>query len=522
MLFNSFEFLLVFLPATLAGFHLLLPFSQRAALWLVLVASLAFYGYWSPPYVLLILGSIAFNYAVARRILRARAERQDRRADFTLALGVAVNLAALGYFKYAAFAVETLNGALDAGLPVPEIALPLAISFFTFQQITWLVDARRGAAEGMALSQYALCVLFFPHLIAGPIVYYRELAPQFLANLARRRRSVDLAVGFTIFAIGLFKKVVLGDSMGVLSDQVFGAAERGQVLTFWPAWCGAFAYAFQIYFDFSGYSDMAIGLARLFGVRLPANFASPYKATSIADFWRRWHITLSRFLRDYLYIPLGGNRKGEARRYANLLITMLLGGLWHGASWTFVAWGGLHGLYLIVNHAWRAGRLALGLQPRASVAGQWLARLVTFLCVVVAWVFFRAPDFPTAGAMLAAMAGANGVVLPTFLAGLLGPVEALGLRFEEVGLFGSPAAVLPLAACFALVWGAPNTQQIMRRYRPVEGAGLGVELSAPQGLLARLRWRPAAASLVAVAMLAAGSVAFMFPGNEKQFIYFQF
>ena len=332
-----------------------------------------------------------------------------------------------------------------------KIVLPLAISFFTLQQITYLVDANSGETKEYNFLHYCLFVTFFPQLIAGPIVHHREMLPQFEQSSAYRFVQSNFASGTAIFLLGLFKKVVLADGVAVYATPVFNAAEAGAVLTFFEAWTGATAYTFQLYFDFSGYSDMAIGIARMFNINLPLNFNSPYKAVNITEFWRRWHMTLSRFLRDYLYIPLGGNRKGKTRRHVNLMITMLLGGLWHGAGWTFVAWGALHGFYLVVNHSWHALRRALNPNPRSyGIAGQALAWLITMNAVVVAWVFFRAESFNGAIAILEGMAGMNGFVLPAQVAavipGLSNLVDTVGTMkllgggtimgvFETLGMF---------------------------------------------------------------------------------------
>ncbi len=315
---------------------------------------------------------------------------------------------------------------------------------------------------------YCLFVTFFPQLIAGPIVHHAEVIPQFEKGDAFKIHLENLWVGLTIFVIGLYKKIIFADGIAVYADSVFAAALQNP--TFFEAWGGTLAYTFQIYFDFSGYSDMAIGLARIFGIRLPLNFHSPYKAVNIVEFWRRWHMTLSRFLRDYLYFPLGGNRKGQPRRYANLMIVMLLGGLWHGAGWTFVIWGGLHGLYLAINHAWHVLRRALGHGLSNSTAwGRGLSRLLTSLAVVVAWTFFRGESWQGSLAILKGMAGLNGVVLPSRimaeLGGLSTALEGLGvsagkLRFLDISAFGW------LAALLAVVWLAPNTQQWLDDHDP--------------------------------------------------------
>ncbi|MCG8098700.1 MAG: MBOAT family protein, partial [Candidatus Thiodiazotropha taylori] len=354
MLFNSFEFIFLFLPITFFVFFFIGKRNHHrvAISWLIL-CSLFFYGWWDPAYLGLILFSMLFNYSFG---IMLSSDSNGIYKKTLLIIGVAVNLSLLGYFKYTNFLVDQINIVAGTEFNIERIVLPLAISFFTFQQIAYLVDAYRKETNEYNFLKYCLFVTFFPQLIAGPIVHHKEMLPQFDQDSIYKINNHYLALGLTIFSIGLFKKVVLADNVAVYANLIFSAAENGEPLSFFEAWVGALAYTFQLYFDFSGYSDMAIGLAYMFGIKLPINFNSPYKATSIIDFWRRWHITLSRFLRDYLYFTLGGNKMGLVRRYANLFITMLLGGIWHGAGWTFVFWGMLHGFYLMVNHAWRKFR----------------------------------------------------------------------------------------------------------------------------------------------------------------------
>ncbi|MBW1885321.1 MAG: MBOAT family protein, partial [Deltaproteobacteria bacterium] len=351
MLFNSYEFCLLFLPLALIVYSATGRYAGRAfALGWLLLASIVFYA-WSSPSALAILGgSILLTYGAARLLTRARSAR-DTRGGLVMGLAVAANIAILAQFKYLEFLVEAAAALVGIEMPLVRAIPPLAISFFTFQQIAYVVDVHRGQPAERNLLRYGLFVCFFPQLIAGPIVHHKEMLPQF--NRASSALSPqDLATGVTLFAIGLFKKVVVADGIVVWVTPVFEAAKFGG-LAMLDAWAGTLAYTLQLYFDFSGYCDMAIGLGLMFGFRLPLNFDSPYRASSIIDFWRRWHQTLSRFLRDYLYFGLGGNRLGPTRRQINLMLTMLLGGLWHGANWTFLIWGGLHGCYLMLNHAWR-------------------------------------------------------------------------------------------------------------------------------------------------------------------------
>ena len=426
MLFNSYEFLFGFLPVTIIVFFLLGRWKpELARLWLV-GASLFFYAGWSLDYLWLIIGSILFNYTIGQVINMVRTSGRLQSARRVLAVGVTGNLALLSYYKYADFFITNLNAVADTGLTLLHLALPLGISFFTFTQIAFLVDALRGEANERGLVRYALFVTYFPHLLAGPIIHHKAVMPQFKLATTFRPSPEMFALGTTIFTIGLAKKVLIADSFVATVHSVFA---QDAVPLFYDAWMGTLAYTLQLYFDFSGYSDMAIGLSLLIGVRLPINFNSPYKALNIIDFWRRWHMTLSQFLRDYLYIPLGGSRHGATRRYLNLYLTMLLGGLWHGASWTFVMWGGLHGAYLIVNHGWRAfvSDTAPPLWRRLAYG------TLTFLCVVIAWVFFRAPDLTSAISILTGLVGGHGMSID-------GQISSVGIERDmqwqiPLGLF---------------------------------------------------------------------------------------
>jgi alginate O-acetyltransferase complex protein AlgI len=504
MLFNSPVFLLAFLPITLAAFWLIgRGRTDRAARVWLLLASLVFYGWWDPRYLILLVGSIALNFTVGTAL-----RRRPRRA--LLAAGIAADLGILAYFKYLDFLRGTVNAALGTSLPLLHIALPLGISFFTFEQIAYLVDTYRDGDTPHPPSDYALFVAFFPRLVAGPILRAREIFPQF-ERAGTHASGIGTIVGLTIFTLGLAKKVLIADVVAPSATRVFTAAAGGVPVHFFEAWGGALAYTVQLYFDFSGYSDMAIGLALLFGLRLPLNFASPYKSADIIEFWRRWHMTLSRFLRDYLYIPLGGNRAGRVRRYANLMITMLLGGLWHGASWTFVFWGGLHGTYLLVNHAWRGWREARGL-----AGGRWwtraAAQTLTFVVVVVGWVFFRAPTWRGAITMLAGMAGAHGVAIPDRLAHALGSVLPNAVRAGGLGVFGRAPASLALIGALLIVWLAPNTEQLTARWHPV------LDDVEPT----RWEWRPTPAVGALVGFLLFFALRTLFRLTPSEFLYYRF
>jgi D-alanyl-lipoteichoic acid acyltransferase DltB (MBOAT superfamily) len=519
MLFNSLPFLFIFLPIALTGFFVIGRYNRLAAAGFLALASFAFYGWWSPKYLLLLAGSILLNYSAGLAIVRAVLAGDALRGKRTLAFAIIANLALLAYYKYANFFLDNVNALTGAGWSFGEIILPLGISFFTFTQIAFLVDAYQGKAREYNLVHYGLFVTYFPHLIAGPILHHGEMMPQFARNEIYRPDRDNLAAGATMFLIGLFKKVMIADEIGPYGTPFFEAAQGGVALSFLEAWCGALAYTFQLYFDFSGYSDMAVGLSLLFGVRLPVNFNSPYKATSIVDFWRRWHMTLSRFLRDYLYVQLGGNRRGMHRRYISLMVTMLLGGLWHGAGWTFVLWGGLHGVFLVINHAWHALRRRLGHDLRHPTPwGRRLGCVVTFMAVVAGWVVFRAESVPAALNMLSGMAGLNGFTLPdVWLAkwGAFGQWLAQnGATFDNTRGLVRTGLINWIIILLCVVWLAPNSQQIMGRYRPA----LAVPGDAPyQG---RLLWRPAAWLAVPVAVLAVICVVNLHKHSE--FLYFQF
>ena len=397
MLFNAPAFIFLFLPTADAVFFGLHRLRQHtwARIWLV-AASLFFYGFWNPRYLWLIGGSIVFNYAIGSLAARA-ASRGARR---WIGSGVIANLLLLGGFKYADFSISILNDLSGSHVGLLQIALPLGISFFTFQQIAYLVDCYRTGQRHHDFINYALFVTFFPHLIAGPLVHHRRMMPQFDDPRGRCFDVQNVAQGLFLFAVGLFKKVALADTFAVWAVLGF---ERPEALGTLSAWVTSLSYSLQLYFDFSGYSDMALGIARMFNIALPINFDSPYQAHDIQDFWRRWHITLSEWLRDYVYVPLGGNRVSVPRHHFNLFVTFLVGGLWHGAGWTFVAWGALHGAAIVGHRIWQRAGLAL---PRPLAWG------LTLLFVNAAWVFFRAKSVPDALVILSKMARWSGEALP--------------------------------------------------------------------------------------------------------------
>lgn len=520
MLFNSYSFILLFLPLTVLAFYWISARSHRVAATWLYAMSLLFYGWWNPAYVGLLVGSICFNYSVG--ILLHRNRGTARMA--ALGCGISANLLLLAYYKYCNFFIVSVNALAGTEWAMGEIVLPLGISFFTFTQIAFLVDSYRGIVREFNFIHYGLFVTYFPHLIAGPVLHHKEMMPQFAQRSTYILNWENIGVGLTIFMIGLFKKVVIADEVARYASPTFDDYGQGLSASFNTTWKAALAYALQIYFDFSGYSDMAIGLSRLFGIILPLNFNSPYQAASIIDFWRRWHMTLSRFLRDYLYIPLGGNRKGPARRYANLLATMLLGGLWHGAGWNYLVWGGLHGLYLTVNHAWlglvartSGGRVAL-----ESRVGRLSSVLFTFLCVVVAWIFFRAADIGTALAMLRKMTGIDGMGIHSGLYDLLHPqlkawVEAVGVHEVELSdhdLAEEVASWAWIGVCYGVAFFCPNTQTILGRFRPA------LDYNPETDIRRRWQWQATPVFLVFISIC--GILAWPDTKQISEFLYFQF
>lgn len=368
MLFNSYEFIFIFFPILIAVHTLLKNYTLSWSHNLLILASLLFYALLDYQHLVILLFSALINYAIGNRLTC-----KDENKPWVIA-GIVFNLGLLGGYKYTSFLASTI------GIDIPSIAAPLGISFFTFHQLAYLIDIYQKRIQPTNFRDYALYVTFFPHLIAGPIMRYGQFSPQ----LQTAPLTIPYQVALFFFSIGLFKKVCLADMFAPMADRIFDAVKVGQTVHFFEAWMGLFAYTWQIYFDFSGYADMAIGLGLFFGIALPINFNSPYKATSISDFWRRWHISLSQFLRDYLYIPLGGNRYGYIRQMVALLLTMSLAGLWHGASWNFVIWGMMHGLLLVISHSWY---ITLGKKITIPPLLGWA---VTFICVILLWVLFRA------------------------------------------------------------------------------------------------------------------------------------
>ncbi len=501
------------MPAAWIGNRVLCE-STNARYWWLLACSLFFYAWWNPVYVPLLLASICFNF-YAGEWIKAKPQKHK------LVIGITANLLLLGYFKYSHFAAANFQSLTGIDLGFHALALPLAISFITFQKIAYLVDCNGGGVRKYSLLEFAIFASFFPQLIAGPIVHHGELIPQLAA--APNRFGSDLSVGVTIFALGLFKKAVLADGFAPYANSLFNDPSAWSSPTLVHSWVGVLCYGFQIYFDFSGYSDMAIGAARILGIGLPLNFFSPYCALSISDFWRRWHMTLSRFLRDYLYIPLGGNRFGLLNRYRNLLITMLLGGVWHGAGWTFMLWGLLHGTFLVVQHGWSRLTNRWG-SVKSLVVYKVFALLTTFIAVHFAWVFFRAESMQCANHIVQGMVGWNGISLPSAIWNRLGFESGdFGILTDRVGGATFVASIGWVALGFAIVWFLPTTQQFLDSFQPAMDYNSALSTDFDQNTIrcrAHLRWSPSPQYALLIALLATAGILSL--PEVSEFLYFQF
>jgi alginate O-acetyltransferase complex protein AlgI len=543
MLFNSYEFIFVFLPVTLAGFFLLGLRSRNLALGWIVVASLAFYAWWRPINVLIIAPSILVNFVLARWLLRLTADKgRAGLAQLVLLLGIAFNITFLGYFKYVNFLATAANDLVGTNFVLTQVILPLGISFITFQKIAFLIDVHGRRIPAFTLRDYGLFVLFFPQLIAGPIVHYREMMPQFQQARCRWDNE-NIAVGLSLFAFGLFKKVVFADGISEHVSPIYEIAAAGSHVTLLPAWIAALGFTLQIYFDFSGYSDMALGLARLFGVRLPANFDSPLKATNIVDFWLRWHMTLTRFLTAYLYNPLvlwltrrrmakglpglGGRAPGVGAFFQLLagptLLTMFVSGLWHGAGYLFILWGLLHGVYLSINHAWRLFGPRVWLNKEAYDRFMRPTGFVlTFLSVAFAMVLFRSANMIAAKELLQGMVGLHGISLPQHFYSYLGPLRGVLQSFVSASTdMSAPEFVLAmvwLGTLLAVALLLPNTLQLMARYEPA--LGVHSKTRTRLFLLRALAWTPSVPWAVAMSSLVIAAV--MKLGGKSEFLYWQF
>jgi alginate O-acetyltransferase complex protein AlgI len=543
MLFNSSEFLFVFLPVALSGFYILGTLSRTSAIrWLIFI-SLVFYAWWRPVNVLIIAPSIVINFAFARILLRLNeGEGSGRASNLVLALGICFNVVFLGFFKYTDFIFGTINDVLGANLVLRHIILPLGISFITFQKIAFLVDVQAGRVRSFTFQDYCTFVLFFPQLIAGPIVHYREMMPQFHAASCRFDKE-NVAVGLTLLFFGLFKKVVFADNIALLITPIYDHAAAGGRTSFLLAWMAAIGFTLQIYFDFSGYTDMALGLARFFGIRLPPNFDSPLRASNIIDYWLRWHMTLTRFLTAYIYNPLVlwltrrrlakgqpgfRGRNPTVGAFASLLmfplvITMFVSGLWHGAGYGFIVWGLLHGLCLTVNHGWRvvAARLWPD-RPSYDRIMKPAGLVLTFVSVSAAMIFFRSPTMTSAIDLVKGIVGLNGIAMPRALFDHLGPLTS---AFHRVGVIADESwsgqdFVKTAIWIFVLMFVAlacPNTLQILARYEPA----LGVEPRSTKLAIGRIiEWNASLPWAIAMSVVAAIAIASI--GGPSEFLYWQF
>lgn len=512
MLFNSFIFLFGFLPLALLVTYVLGRWRQTVAKLALTLASLGFYAWWRPLHLPLLVGSIVFNYLVGDRIQRAHAQGQQRDVTAWLTLGLVVDIGLLGWFKYANFVADTV------GVTLAAIALPLAISFFTFQKIAYLIDSARGEAKRMSFLDFSLFAAFFPQLIAGPIVHYKEIVPQLMTPLFGRLIWRNITVGTVIFAIGLFKKTVIADTLAGFVAPLFAAAS-GSEANLLAGWLAAITFTLQLYFDFSGYSDMAIGLGRMFGVKLPLNFHSPLRAVNIIEYWRRWHMTLQRFIVAYIFQPLalplnrmvaerglGGWAAFAVGLAVPSFITFVAIGIWHGAGWTFVIFGVMHAVYICINEIWREQRKLK--KRRLKKAGVKMAdpgglevaayHLITLVAVMAGNVMFRATGVGEAVSIWGAMAG---------LGGVQGAVPGLGAEL-----------VLTIVVATLIVGLAPNTQQIMRRYDPAYNWREWADV-AP----ARLdwSWTPSPTGIVLAGLTLFIAIVFIQRGNAV-FLYFNF
>ncbi len=452
MLFNSYIFILLFLPLCILGYFGLNRIKKTGLAQVFLLGmSLWFYGFFNPWYVLIIIASVLINYLVYKFIQKYRSK-----AKLFMVPGVVVNVGILGYFKYMDFFIENVNAVFKSNISLLGIALPLGISFFTFQQISFVVDAYKGEVPDYGFLDYACFVTFFPQLIAGPIVTHDELVPQFMDSSKKKIDWDNFGKGLFIFTLGLAKKVLLADTLGIAVE--YGYTIPGSINST-EAIIVMLSYTLQIYFDFSGYCDMAIGIGKMLNIDLPVNFKSPYKAVTITEFWDRWHMTLTRFLTKYIYIPLGGNRKGKVRTCINVGLVFLISGLWHGADWTFVFWGAIHGLFMII------ARITKKVYEKIPKIINWV---ITFLFVNVAWVFFRADSFAEAKLLFSSMfAGNFGRVNPNFLESfrriefkkILSMVN-LEDRFPEITMWG----MLVVALIIALL--GKNSKNMMDKFKP--------------------------------------------------------
>ena len=517
MLFNSLQFIFLYLPATLLLYYLIIKIGFRNQIFLFLVvASLIFYAAWNPPYVLLLVSSMGANY-IFGAVIQKRYD-SDQSTLWVLSAGILANVAALFYFKYANFFIDNINLVSGTNYNIDKIILPLAISFYTLQQIAFLIDISRGEVRASGISKYATFVIFFPQLVAGPIVHYKDMMPQFFGRKLGRFASYNISIGLTIFAIGLFKKTVIADSAALYASPVFATASTGNTIDFFDAWTAAICYTIQLYFDFSGYSDMAIGLARMFGIRLTPNFHSPLRAPSIIEYWRRWHMTLQQFISTYMHQPmiLPLTRIGAVRGFgrwkmywlttaAPTVLLMVIIGLWHGASWTFVVFGLMHGVYLAINEAWKLYRRKSRKKNPPNMFDLSLYHGITLLCILLGNVMFRADSISSAVIIWRGMFDITSIsnivsIIPTSLEEVI--MKPFALVFTSV----------------VIVSLLPNTQQIMGRYSPVLNWNKWKKVAKPT---LQWQWRANALGALFTGTVLFFGIAFISRG-QSEFIYFNF
>jgi len=489
MLFNSPEFIFIFIPLVLVFASLTQNYiSKEANIYIVILSSIFFYGFWNISYVPLLLGSVLFNFLIHKKI-------KDTRFLIT---GLIINISVLLFFKYTNFFIDNLSLIVDKKSTNYQITLPLAISFFTFQQIAFIIDSYKNKTSKFSLHEYMLFITFFPQLIAGPIVRFHQFMPQLKSNKLNISLE-NISIGTVIFSIGLFKKIVLADQLGIVSDNVFSHSNQ-HTLSFFESWGGLLAFTFQIYFDFSGYSDMAIGLGQMFGIKLPLNFNSPYKSKSIIDFWRRWHISLSSFLKEYIYIPLGGNRKGIFFKYTNILIVMIIGGIWHGAGWNFVLWGLSHGILLVINHEINRSNLKAPLPT-------FVRQTITFFLIAINWVLFRSENLLSVKNFYSGMIGQNGFYLDHRLEKFL-PFASSIITFEglHIGSFNL-VGVFFIGVSIMIISLFSNTNEI---------------ISKKEKSLINLKFDFNIRGAIYLALMIFLSIHFMFNIPKTEFLYFDF
>ncbi len=505
MLFHESIFVFVFLPIVVPIYLLCKLYVDNYMPIIILgIFSIIFYGYWDAKYVPLLVGSILFNFFVGQNFLKKK-----YKTNFVLFIAVSINLLLLMFYKYSAMIVDNFNLISNNNLSFTYPDLPLGISFFTFLQIAYIVDCSKGKVLNSSFSSYFLFVSYFPHLIAGPLVHHRDLIPQFSNKL--KNVAENVSIGIIIFGIGLFKKLILSEYVSGWSDNMFNGVENGVMPSFIDAWLGVLSFTLLIYFDFSAYSDMAIGLSKMIGIKLPENFNSPYKSTNIIEFWRRWHITLSQFLKNYLYIPLGGNRKGTVTKYQNILIVMIIAGLWHGANWTFVLWGSIHGCLLLINHYWQ--------EKKIFQINKYVSIFLTFMSLMIAWVPFRSSSFESAISVYKGMLGYFGFIVPehyyNFFPNTLSQyLLDIGVKFGSLNGFGGKNQIIILLILLIFVMKCPNTQEIFNKYKPTLNSNI------PK--LHKFNWRPNFIGAIMIGISCSYLMLLVIQGKSGEFIYFQF